>query len=349
MGLPNLQRLVVFLVVLLLGACMVTPTPTPTVAPNAELPPDLRVELVASGLRSPTAMAFGPDGLLYVAQLNEGENAGRGQVVRIKGPDQQPEVLLEDLAKPTGLAWRDNTLFIVALRDLLMAERAADGLSEPIPLLTDLPSNGRSIGQITLLADGTLLLGVSGNIGRDGGYILAIDRANVATIFARGLKNPYDQVQIPASGAIYATEVSEEPINGQPPQEELNLLTMGSDHGWPRCDSVGQPVERRGGDAASCATTALPIATFPPHWTPTGLAFSDGNGLPAAYGPALYVALWNSDPPGVWRVPQTADGGFGSPVPFISNGIQPIDLLADPAGGLLVLDFRGGAIYRVVD
>jgi hypothetical protein len=41
------------------------------------------LETVASGLSFPTAMTFGPDGVLYVSNLGFGTPPGAGQVVRI--------------------------------------------------------------------------------------------------------------------------------------------------------------------------------------------------------------------------------------------------------------------------
>jgi len=45
------------------------------------------VETVASGLTFPTAMTFGPDGMLYVSNFGFGFPPCAGQVVRIEVPD----------------------------------------------------------------------------------------------------------------------------------------------------------------------------------------------------------------------------------------------------------------------
>jgi monovalent cation:H+ antiporter-2, CPA2 family len=349
MGVPSVLRAMgSLMLLLLLVACSAAPAPASSTLPALTLPADLQAEVVTSGLRSPTAMAIGPDGALYLTQLNGGENAGSGQVVRIDRATGEAEVLLEGLQKPTGLAWREETLFVVAYRDVLTAQLRNGALSEPVALLRELPTNGRSLGQATALPDGQVLVGVSGSAGRAGGYILQLDRNNQAQTLASGLKNPYDHALDLRSGRLYSSEIGDDSINGGAPLEEINQIEAGSDYGWPRCDATGAADSRRGGSAELCATTALPLATLPAHATPSGLAFYDGAGFPASYGAGLYVALWNSQPPAIWRLAQNEAGSLGDPEPFISGFAQPIDLLPDPAGGLLVLDFGAGVVYRVV-
>lgn len=52
------------------------------VLPGSETP-----EAVASGLTFPTAMTFGPDGMLYVSNFGYGFPPGSVQIVRVEVPD----------------------------------------------------------------------------------------------------------------------------------------------------------------------------------------------------------------------------------------------------------------------
>jgi len=63
-------------VALLLAACAQTATSPMLADAGLSVPPGFRAELYAQGLSSPTALAFGPDGRLYVTQLNGAESAG---------------------------------------------------------------------------------------------------------------------------------------------------------------------------------------------------------------------------------------------------------------------------------
>jgi hypothetical protein len=92
-----------------------TPTPTPTPAPSPPnlpaaggigVPGGFAAYVYARGLGTTTAMAFGPDGRLYVV------NSG-GAVLVVPSPGASPHLLVSGLPiAALGLAWRDNRLFV---------------------------------------------------------------------------------------------------------------------------------------------------------------------------------------------------------------------------------------------
>ena len=95
--------------------------------------------------------------------------------------------------------------------------------------------------------------------------------------------------------------------------------------------------ERR---AARAARSGAATARSSAGATPAGLAFHDG---------ALWVALWNGDPPQVARVMlEERTEGLSGNVTTVMTGVgRPIDVLPEPSGALLVLDFQAGVVYRV--
>ncbi len=76
------------------------------------------------------------------------------------------------------------------------------------------------------------------------------------------------------------------------------------------------------------------MAMFAPEATPTGLAW---------FADRLIVALWNGNPPRLVSV----DPVTGSVGDWASGFKDPIALLADPDGSLLVIDFLAGTITRI--
>lgn len=315
------------------------------------LPPGFRADVYAQGFNQPTALAFGPDQRLYITQLNGGENDNTGQVLVVDKPGATPRVVLDGLFKPTGLVWRGTDVYVAAGRDVLQT-RADDAgqLAPPDAVVHDLPFNTRSEGQIDLLPDGRLLFEASGLVNDpQSGRLFTLEPGGQPQVLATGLKNAYAHTVDPTTGQIYTTDIGDDPVDGKPPPEEINVVQAGGDYGWPRCYAERIPADDRGATAETCAKTQPSIVTFPPRSTPSGLAFYAGSDFPAAYRGALYVALWNGNPPQVQRVTLQQQNGttVGDATQFIGGLKQPIDLLPDPRGGLLVLDYGAGVIYRV--
>ncbi len=343
-----LRYLLLIFLILSTGCAARTPTiavPSQSQAATADpatglvVPPGYRNEIIASGLNQPTHIAIGPDSAFYLTQLNGGENDGKGQIVRVAAPGAAPGVVLDGLFKPTGLTWTDGALYIVSGNNVLVS-RMKDGKFEaPTVLFKDLPFNGRSNGQIATGPDGLLYFQSTGSEGkfRESGFIyVAKPDGTDRKVYARGLKNAYAMTWDTQSGKMYATEIGDGTIQGVGDfPEELNVIHRGGDYGWPLCYGNQQENKGAGGNRNICADTDGPIALFPPHTTPTGLALFDGN---------LIVALWNGTPPRLLSV----DPGSGAVTEFASGFKRPIALLTMPDGSLLIVDMEGGIVYRLI-
>ncbi len=308
-----------------------------------QLPSGYRAEVIAKNLNLPTHLADGPDGALYITQLTGDENNGQGQVVRIEKPGADPQVMIEGLLKPTGLAWAGDNLYLVARDTILVSHYANGKFDKPQAVFSDtLPFNGRSNGQIFLGPDGFLYFQSTGTEAapKESGFIYRMKPGtNERKIYARGFKNTYAMawnVQTnPQVTTMYATEIGDGAVPGvgQLP-EELNVIKVGGDYGWPACYADQRENAAFGGNRNICADTDVPLALFAPDATPTGLAYFDDQ---------LIVALWNGNPPRLVSV----DPHNGKVTDWASGFRAAIALLVDKDGGLLVLDFYGNTITRI--
>src|SRR5262249_28790707 len=87
-----------------------TPSPAATTLPRdtvVVVPPGYRAERYAQGFAQPTALAFGPDGRLYVAQLS-------GEIVVLDRPGAPPQPYISGLERPLGLVWRKADLYVMS-------------------------------------------------------------------------------------------------------------------------------------------------------------------------------------------------------------------------------------------
>lgn len=309
-----------------------------------------RIDHVIGGLVGPTQAIIGPDGRLWVAQLNGGESDGVGQVVAIDVTFDdgevtaagEPEVLLEGLEKPTGIAVLDDHLWVQERRSLVRYVIDGDSAVAPADrqvLFDDLPFNGRSEGTLAV-RDGLLVWITTGN---GGGANVDPESATIwltdprtpreRTAFATGFKNAYSLLPLD-DGNILVGEVGE-PINGgDAPEDELNIVAEGDDGGWPLCSADQQTTDSLGATTQGCAATLNPIALFPPAATPTSVAIFDGGYLAALWveGEVVKVPLAGGEPE-TW---------------FAGNGVLRPQHLLVVDDILLVFDHQAGRIDAVV-
>ena len=89
-------------------------------APRVRVPEGFRAEVYARGLVQPTAMAYGPDGQLYVAQNG-------GTIVTLRPQARRPRAFAAGFRVPLGLAWRGRTLYVSAQGTLHRLRLARSG------------------------------------------------------------------------------------------------------------------------------------------------------------------------------------------------------------------------------
>ncbi len=315
-----------------------------------------QVEEVPYTFRQPTQF-FIADGILWVAQLNGGENQNQGQVVTVDLLTGEEAVQIEDLDKPTGIALIDDTLWIATRNELLKWSAAGEDTG-PEAVLSDLPNNGRSNGTLTASPEGLLIFETSGNTrDADSGKLWAYDPdTGERTILAKGLKGGYAHT-FDDEGRLWLTEIADGAVAGNTLPGEINMLTKSDfdnaapgsaeqdnaeqipDFGWPRC--YGRELTGPDCSGVRAAVTALPI-----HSTPTGIAISPFSDR------TILVALWVTGQ--VVEIPYTLvtdDAGHQNAVGdarvWLSGLSNPQHIEVAPDGSVWVSEFATGKIYRV--
>jgi glucose/arabinose dehydrogenase len=335
------------------------PTPIPSAAPTAlprdtavVVPPGYRAERYAQGLAQPTALAFGPDRRLYVAQLS-------GEIVVLDRPGAAPQRYISGLERPLGLVWRKADLYVMSQGTLSVFQGSGATAGQRRDLLTGIPTAGMQNNNLVLGADGWIYVGIgslcdhcqpeneiSGQIRR-----LRPDGSGWQT-YATGLRNNFGLTVAP-DGALWGTDNGREELPPGLPPEELNRIVAGGDYGWPRCYGERVPDPAGGGNTRNCAATIPPVATFPAHSSPVGLVFYTGGTFAPDDNGALFVGL-----AGAWdrsalvgrrivRVRLRGDAPAET-TDWSSGWGRPIGLITAPDGALLVADLDRGTITRIV-
>lgn len=352
-----------------LRAAVVTLAVVAPPAAAATLPASFAEALVASGLADPTAMAFAPDGRLFVCQQG-------GQLRVIENGVLQPApfvTLTVNASGERGLlgvafdpAFAVNQYVYVyytattpSIHNRISRFTANGNVAVPgsefvLLDLNDLSATNHNGGGIHFAADGTLIAGVGENaipansqtlsnllgkmlrINSDGSIPTDNPFYNQATgnnraIWTLGLRNPYTFAVQPGTGRIFINDV------GGGSFEEIDDGLAGSNYGWPNSEGpTGNPNERGplyyyGHGSGPFVGCAITGGTF---YNPATSQF------PAAYVGDYFFA----DLCGGWinRFDETT-----GVTTFASGIANPVDLKVGADGSLYYLARGSGSVHKI--
>lgn len=354
-----------------LGACtsgpQATATPTPTrspsppaavspvapiplpVDPSIQVPPGFTAYLYATGLGTATAMAFGPDGRLYVT-------AAGGTISVVPGPGAAAVRLASGLPTALGLVWRDQDLF-VSVRGGIRAFHLQDGaLTGGSAVVSGLPTGRHQNDNLVRMANGDFLLGIGSTCdvcneadSRSATVVRFHADWSYAGVVVRGARNPYGLALRPTTGTAYVTINGQDNLGSQPADHLLQVID-GENAGWPTC----WPSFPDGALNGSCGGVAPPVAVFTPHSSADGIVFYDGGLFPAEYQDNAFVTEWGANAGGsigrrVVRIVFSGSPGHdqGSVSDFATGFIHPLPVTIAQNGGLLVGDFGNGTVVEI--
>jgi glucose/arabinose dehydrogenase/cytochrome c5 len=216
----------------------------------------------------------------------------------------------------------------------------------------------------------------------------ANQRFSSAERFATGIRNGEGFAIDPAGHHLFVTQHGRDQLHANwpdlykpeeeatQPAEELLLLAQSGDYGWPECyyDAIQRKLvlaPEYGGDGGKkvgpCAGKRAPIAAFPAHWAPNGMARYDKEQFPSHYHDGVFIAFHGSwdrapYPQGGYNVvfqglagdhatggcEVFADGFAGAAESPGGAAHRPSGLAVGPDGALYVSDDIRGRIYRIV-
>jgi glucose/arabinose dehydrogenase len=305
----------------------------PPAAPGVSVPPGFLAFVAGGGYNQPTSIAVAPDGSLY---LSERYGTIR-RLVDFNGDgiyDQQsPVVSVSGVV--TGIAFSPNGQLYIS-RTGRVSVLSGGGVRD---IISGLP-NGRHQNNGLAFAGGKLYI-TNGSTCDDcvegDPRSATILQANLdgsgLRVYARGLRNPYD-LAFDGSGRLWATDNgSDAPCATN---DELNQIVDGGDYGWPY-----------GAACNEFADGIAPAADLGAHTASTGITAYTGGQFPSNYR-GLFLTLWGSTA----FSPQVAPGlkhvSGGRATSFGSGFANPIDVIMDRDGSLLVVAFGSGTVYRIV-
>ena len=212
----------------------------------------------------------------------------------------ESRTLLDDLQNPHGIHIENNTLYLSErgrlTAHLFTGDQASDWVvTESHVLVEGIPAKNHQTNAVRAGPNGTLLWhsGSTCNVcdeedARNAAILMVDPVTGEHSVIASGVRNSFDGAWIDGVGYVFTDNGRDWEGNDFPP-EELNLLEIGADYGWPG-DVPGDPVP---------AGTLGPIATFTPHSSANSIAVRPANATIDGAERSLFVTVfgsWNANP-----------------------------------------------------
>ncbi len=361
-------RLHLILFIALLCAVQALPAHAGSVS-DLVVPPGFTVTDYTTEVPNARQLALAPSGVLFVGTREAGE------VYAVVDADsdgvaETVHVIARDLNMPSGVAFRDGSLYVAAVSRILRYDdilRRLDDPPAPVVVTDKLPGAGHHGWKfIAFGPDGRLYVPVGAPcnvcaVEPPFGTILSMqpDGSDV-TVFASGVRNSVGFDWNPRDGELWFGDNGRDLLGDDVPPCEINRAPGAGLHfGFPYMHGgdLSDPEFGRGHAPVEFTPPALRLGA---HVAPVGIEFYRGTQFPGDYRGALLVAehgSWNRSAKSGYRVMRAridAQGQVIDYTPFVSGWLdgqqnwgRPADVEQMPDGSLLISDDGAGAVYRV--
>jgi glucose/arabinose dehydrogenase len=339
-------------------------------------PEEFELSIFADDLTGPRVITFDPAGTMLVSLPSTGRVVALPDIDHNGRADRVVEVVA-NLNRPHGLAFsrEPQPRLFIAETDRVVAyvynpETFIVGQPEDIATLPG--GGGHSTRTLLFLpppAENRLLISVgsSCNVCEEGDWrrakILVIDlNDRKLETFASGLRNAVFMTVHPKTGDIWASEMGRDYLGDNLPPDEINIIEMGNDYGWPSCysNNVADTEYLGAGAAAGACRGKTPSKIdIQAHSAPLGLDFFPLQGWPPKYRKNLLVAYhgsWNRSVPTGYKVVLfnfDDQGDLLGRQDFVSGWLRekklsigrPVGIRIKDNGMIFISDDKAGVIY----
>ena len=318
------------------------------VAAEFELPPGFAAVQWADALEEPIALAFSPDGRLFVA-----ETGGRvWTFLDADGNGRAEEGILfaeVDVGLHSIAVASDRLVYLGGRGRVSIArDRDGDGRADTVaPLVRDLFVGQHSSNRIALGPDGrvyiTIVSTCDGPCAENNPLSVSILTLHPGSpeleIYASGLHDPYSLAFSP-DGALWATDRGFDfPCVTS---ERLTRVALGTADGWPDC--AQEPGPQR------ASVSGAPAVDLGRDAGARGIAWFQSDLVPPKFSGGFYIAFARGDGPAAGAHVRFAgllpDGSLFLRE-FASGFGEASDVASGPMATVFVADQARGVVYRI--
>jgi len=335
------------------------------------LPDGFKIELFAKNIINARQLALGNKGTIFVGTRNEGKVYALVDIDKDGKADKQ-YLIDSDLNMPSGVAFKNGSLYVAAVNRLLRydnIEPRLDNPPDPVIVINNLPDDTHHGWKaIEFNSEGNLYIpvGVPCNIcisdDERHGTILELNiKTGKYSIYATGIRNSVGLAFHPENKTLWFTDNGRDWLGDDSPPDEINQAKKpGLNFGFPYLHGKNT-FDPEYGEQAEIDDYTLPKVELGAHVAPLGLTFYSGHEFPEKYQNSLFVAehgSWNRSEKTGYRVIHVQLNGndIVRVEPFITGWLnkeedetwgRPVDILNMPDGSLLISDDYADAIYRI--
>jgi len=334
-----------------------------------KLPPGFHISLYAENIEGARSLCLSPKGTLFVG------TRGQGRVYAVLDTNRdfkadQIITIATGLNMPNGVAFRDGSLYVAEVNQVLRFDNIESRLSnppKPVVVNDSFPDDQHHGWKfIRFGPDGLLYVPVGApcNICErsDKRYASIMRMKPDGTgleLFASGIRNTVGFDWNPRTKELWFTDNGRDWLGDNLPPDELNYAPRKGMHfGFPYCHgkNISDPEFGKKHKCSEFTPAALELG---PHAAALGMRFYTGKMFPEQYQNQIFIAQhgsWNRKTPIGYRVAVVKLEG-NKPIReeifaegWLQNGEvwgRPVDLEVMPDGSLLVSDDYVDVIYRI--
>lgn len=289
-------------------------------------------------------------------------DAGEGSVIVYTLSENQitkDTTLLSGLQNPHGIHIDNSTLYLSEQGKLTAYPFTGDlpnewTFTDSRILVEGIPAKNHQTNAVHAGPNGTLIWhsGSTCNVcqeddDRNAALLMVNPDTGEHSILASGVRNSFDGAWIEDVGYVFTDNGRDWEGNDFPP-EELNLLEIGADYGWPN-DIPDDPVPNG---------TLGPIATFTPHSSANSIAVRPTNATIEGAEHSLFVTVfgsWNANPAtggtivrvDLFEDANSSQGWRGDTTVIVEDVFGVLPIAFHPNGDLWFANYMSGQIHIV--
>jgi len=337
-------------------------------------PAGFKISEYVTGIKGARFFSFGPDDTMYIGS-NTGDSIYALRDTNGDGTADQKNIIESKLNTPHSVYYYNGDLYL-GEQNRVSVYRAIqpDGTYSKKEILVDgLPSGNKLTGgghttrTVVIGPDGKLYVSVGSSCNvciENDNRRATIMRYNLdgsgGEIYASGLRNTVGFAF--NDGTLWGLDMGRDQIGDDIPPDEVNIITQGSNYGWPYCygDQINNPEFKDKAEYCKASTTA-PVLGLQAHSAPLGIAFENSAAKaswPKVYQNGFFAALhgsWNRTVPTGYKVVWVDTKS--SPMKtynFITGWLdgsgawgRPVGLGFDSKGNMYVSDDKQNLVYKV--